>query len=657
VATDGRLVAEGAPPGSDAVSLGDTRSAIVIDLGSTRVVGALRVQASADDTYFVEASGDGAAWRVAWRVAPLPGVPGLRTRTTKLRPPVSARWLRVRSTTSRAAAVSEIEAFALTPAGWAPLDLSRPDSPLPLWPRLTHDKVMTLYTALAALLMLAVGWSAIARGHAESAGAARARRGALFALAAAALLAWPNFLNFHYYGLVHKWEFFHYYMGAKYLPELGYTRLYACAAAVDAEDGIDLGGRLMRDLRDNRLVPAEAELARAAECRSRFSEARGNEFRRDVRFFRAAMGAEDFAAARHDHGFNGTPAWAVLAGALTRLAPASWPQVGLLALLDVALLAAAFAVIGRSFGLEAACVAAGYFGVNALAVFGWTGGGLLRYDWLFLLVAGVAALRARRPLLAGLALGGASLLRVFPACAIAAVALKAAGEAVAERSLRPFARRGRLAAGVAAAVVVLHGGSALMSGRMEIWREFAANSAKHLAAEASNFVGLGVFLAHEHEGRLEMMTDPLLPDPHAAWKTRLSAAERETRPGTWAAGAAFVLLLALAVRGVPEWTAAVLGVGLVPMLLKLSGYYYSALLVYAALWPVSPAAGLALASFAWATNVIAALWSSPDERHAWLSLATVILVTGLTAAFAWRKRPPPDAPAGGAGPSPPPPPG
>ena len=28
---------------------------------------------------------------------------------------------------------------------------------------------------------------------------------------------------------VNEWEFFHYYLGSKYLPELGYTRLYAAA--------------------------------------------------------------------------------------------------------------------------------------------------------------------------------------------------------------------------------------------------------------------------------------------------------------------------------------------------------------------------------------------------------------------------------------------
>ncbi len=102
-----------------------------------------------------------------------------------------------------------------------------------------------------------------------------------------------------------------------------------------------------------------------------------------------------------------------------------------------------------------------------------------------------------------------------------------------------------------------------------------------------------------------------------------------------------MLLLALAVRRAPDWVAAILGIGLMPILLKLSGYYYSGLLVFAALWPVSPAAGLALASFAWLTNVIPGLWPGLDEQYVWLSLAAVALVSGLTLAFAWRGREPP----------------
>jgi hypothetical protein len=394
----------------------------------------------------------------------------------------------------------------------------------------------------------------------------------------------------------------------------------------------------MRDLRDNRLLPASVALERSAECRDRFSPKRWQEFRQDARFFRASMGRQQWEGVRNDHGFNGTPAWALLGGLLARLGPAARTQVALLALVDVALLLAVFVLIGRTFGLESVALAAGYFGVNTLAPFGWTGGAFLRYDWLFWLMAGLSALRGARPGLAGFALGTATLLRVFPVCAIAGVALKVLAEVVAARGFHPFRQRWRFFVGTVGAAIFLVAGSSLAVGRAGIWGEFAQNSAKHLAGEATNSMGLRVFLSHEHDARLEVMRDPLLPDPHERWAAHRSALERDMRPAQWMAVAAFVLLLTLAVKAAPEWVAAVLGLGLMPVALTLSSYYYSALIAYAALWPVSPAAVLALTALGWFTNLVPGLWASRDDQYAWLSFALVVFTTGVTVAFAWRGR-------------------
>jgi hypothetical protein len=638
VLTDGRLATEGTFPRGHTVALDDVRSLGVVDLGAPRPVAALLLQASTTDVYFVEASTDGSRWRVVWRVAGLPGRPVLRTWTTVLPRPVTARWLRVRTTTSRSAAVSELQAFETSAPPWAPRDTTPPGSPLPLWPGLSPERLAAIYEALAALLMLVAGWGLLARRSNPGAREERARRAALCMLAFVSLMAWPYLFNFHFPRFVHLSETFHYYMGAKYLPELGYSRLYACTVVVDAEDGVDLTERVVRDLRDNRRVPAARQLDRSAECRTRFTPPRWEAFRRDTAFFRSAMGEEKWFRARNDHGFNATPAWAVLGGLLAGMAPASWSQVVALAFIDLALIAAIFVLMGRGFGLEATALAAGYFGVNFLSQFGWTGGSILRYDWLLWLVAGVVALRTGRSATAGFALAASTLLRVFPVCALLGLGLKAVLEVFQERSPRPLLRHRRFAAGALAAGVFFASASALQSGRFGIWAEFTDNTRKHMATEAVNFVGLPVFLGYDHEARLEVTTDPLLPDLVSAWRERVATSEHRMRGAHWAATAAFLLLLALAVRRAPDWMAAVLGVGLMPVLLKLSGYYYSGWLVYAALWPVSAGAGFALASFAWATNVIPQVWSGADERYAWLSLAAVILAAGITGAFAWRAR-------------------
>ena len=637
VLADGRLATEGTFPRGHSLALDGVRSVAAVDLGARRPVAALLLQASTSDVYVVEASGDGASWVVVWRVAALPGRPVLRTWTTVLSRPAPARWLRVRTTTSRAAAVSELQAFETTVPEWPPRDTDPPGTPLPLWPELDPPRLAAVYEALSALLMLVVGWTLLARRWTTGAAAQRAPRRALFVLALISLSAWPYLLNFHSSRFVHASEMFHYYMGAKYLPELGYTRLYACTLAVDAEDGVSLDDRMVRDLRDNRRVPATSQLERAAECRTRFGPLRWDAFRRDTAFFRSAMGEEKWFRAHNDHGFNGTPAWAVLGGLLAALGPVSWPLLVALALIDVVLIVAIFVTIGRGFGLEAAAIAAGYFGLNSLSQFGWTGGSLLRYDWLFCLVAGVVALRRGRPALAGFALASSTMLRVFPLLALVGLGLKALVEVLEARSPRALLRYRRLATGALAAAALFLSTSALLHGAAT-WVEFVENTRKHMATEAVNFVGLPVFVAYDHEERLEIMTDPLLPDHVEAWRSSRTAAAERARPALWAAGASFLLLLGLAVRRVPDWTAAALGMGLMPVLLKLSGYYYSGWVLYAVLWPVSAGSGFALAAFTWATNAIPQIWPGSDEKHAWLSLAATVFAAGIALAFAWRGR-------------------
>src|SRR5439155_1199658 len=82
------------------------------------------------------------------------------------------------------------------------------------------------FRALRLLLLLALGgvflW--LATGRAPS----RRLRVVAVTLAVAAALAYPNlgFFHVHYKSPIHWHETFHYFMGAKYLPELGYTRIY-----------------------------------------------------------------------------------------------------------------------------------------------------------------------------------------------------------------------------------------------------------------------------------------------------------------------------------------------------------------------------------------------------------------------------------------------
>ena len=63
----------------------------------------------------------------------------------------------------------------------------------------------------------------------------------------------------------------------------------------------------------------------------------------------------------------------------------------------------------------------------------------------------------------------------------------------------------------------------------------------------------------------------------------------------------------------PEWVAAVLGVGLVPVATELTSYYYAMLLVFAFLWPRRPEIGVALCTLSAVTLGIAAVATQLPE--------------------------------------------
>jgi len=232
----------------------------------------------------------------------------------------------------------------------------------------------------------------------------------LAVLAATSLAAWFNFGAFHERGgFVHNWEQFHYVLGSKYFPELGYDGLYAAAALSIEEQG--LRGRLpdlIRDQRTNELVPRFSVIEHGREVRAAFSEERWRSFGQDVKRSRVPR------VMWHDHGYNPTPAWTFTGRLLSTQVPVTKRTKVLFGLVDLALLAVIFGLIWRSFGLTTACCAMIVFGLNYNARFYWTGGAFLRQDWLAAVTIGVCMLHERRFGIAGLALAYAASVRVFP---------------------------------------------------------------------------------------------------------------------------------------------------------------------------------------------------------------------------------------------------
>jgi len=483
--------------------------------------------------------------------------------------------------------------------------------------------------AVAATALLGLGLSLDRAGR--SGPGRRVRDALLAALGVAGLACWWNLFQFNFPGFAHPSDTFHYYLGAKYFPELGYTRLYECVAVADAEAGLDAASlrRPMRDLATNALTTTDAILLDRARCTSHFSGARWSEFRHDVDFLRGLVPPRKWTLFQQDHGYNATPAWGLLGHALTNAAPASQAQLRLLWALDPLLLLAMWAAAWWAFGWRLAAVAAIYWGTNYAAPYGWTGGSILRQDWLAASVFGVALLRRDHPAAGGVLLAWAALLRIFPACLAAGVALGVLARMLAERRVRLRPAERRFAAGALACVALGVALSSAAAGGLSSWREFAEKSRTHLSTPLANHVGLATLLSFDSAQRSARSRDPSLADPMERWKEARRARFAERRMLFVALVAGFAVWLAHAAGRAPLWAGAALGVALIPVALELTAYYWSALLLLAFLGGRLPLLAALLCAFSAAGWAASELWHWTDEIHVALSALGALLAASV----------------------------
>jgi hypothetical protein len=492
---------------------------------------------------------------------------------------------------------------------------------VPLGPR--EIGAIKVAVALGTAVLLAVGWWLARSGRADR--ARGARDALLAALGIAGLACWWNLFQFHFPGFAHPSETFHYYLGAKYFPELAYSGLYECVAVADAEAGLDaeaLRARPLRDLATNALTTAGPVLAEPERCRSRFTPERWEAFRADVDFLRGLVPPRRWALFQQDHGYNPTPAWTLAGHLVTNAGPASHALLRAIWALDLLLLAALWTGAACAFGWRLAAVAAVYFGTNYLSPYGWTGGAILRQDWLAATVLGVALLRRDRPAAGGALLAGATLLRVFPGCLLAGVALGALWRLLRERTWRLLPSERRFALGAAA---MLAAGIAVSDGGDWRWAAFAERSRVQLSTPLANHVGLVTALSFDPAARSQLARDTSLDDPMEPWKEARRARFAERRWLFGALAALFGVLLARAAAGRPLWIGAALGAAGIPVALELTGYYWSALLVLAFLAARRPALGPALCLFGASGYAVSELWHWTDQIHAAISVLGVLL--------------------------------
>ncbi len=228
-----------------------------------------------------------------------------------------------------------------------------------------------------------------------------------------------DFARFRYGAYLNAYEFYHYYLGSKYAPELGYTRLYAASLIADQETGMKWNDsrKQIRNLDTGRYVASDAVLRDAEEYKAHFSEHRWEEWKKDIRWFKSKLITGRWNNVLRDKGYNPSPVWSmVVGGALTnQISTDSERGMLFLALLDLFLIGAAFLCVCWAFGPRAGLFMIMLIGTHYMMRFSHMKGALLRTDFAMCLVMAICMLKKNRYATAGALMAYSVLARIFPA--------------------------------------------------------------------------------------------------------------------------------------------------------------------------------------------------------------------------------------------------
>ena len=269
--------------------------------------------------------------------------------------------------------------------------------------------------------------------------------------------------------MVHPWEQFHFYFGAKYQREVGWFNLYKAAILADRETSNVLARvPSTRDLTTFDEMPIETALKDATEVRARFSDEAWVSFKNDwvtmTRLFPL-----DWSRVIDDHGNSNSPAWSIIAHPLAKLVPLSVEGAAWLGWLDMLLMLALWLCVLRTFGHRVAAMGLLVWAMPPL-VFDYLSGSFLRWDWLLALGLSACFLKRQRYGVAGGLLGYAAATKLFPVFFGVALLIRAGFEWRRTRTIKQEYRDFLLGA------VVVGGAAVAIASMMfghEAWLEYA----------------------------------------------------------------------------------------------------------------------------------------------------------------------------------------
>jgi hypothetical protein len=703
--TDNAAAPEGAqwdaPVG---VILETPAGSLTYDLGSIRPVSSFLLQADANDTYKIFGAdvNKPEAFKLLVEIDNVVASQGhgFRTRTATI-DPTPVRFLRVGEPVGDGAySIAEFQAYCRAPTPFPP-KLTITSAPAAIvvepgfwkfaWWENDASSRFEMCLALAAMALICWGIWLAKKGRPDW--KRRLRDRLLIVVGVLSFCAYWNFFSFHFGNYVHMWDTFHYYVGSKYFKELSYDRLYECVAVADAEEPglkrrVEL--RKIMNLRTNMMVDTKDVMADpVGTCKVHFTAERWADFKHDVAYFRNHHDIKRWEEAQTDHGYNGSPVWNIVGTTLTNMAPISDGQVSFLTKIDPFFIFGIILMSWWAFGWRTMCVALAVFATNFPSRFYWTGGSLLRWDWLFYLVGGICLVKKERPLLGGFFLGYSTLLRIFPlfifsgpilvlvrqlwgkvgafpsdaASEAGSAKAASAGSATAndEPPPRPWwkpepwdswqalvARVDRrfvsILAGAALSVAILVPISLVTSNGIAGYRAFAFNTKKHKETPLTNYMGLRTVVAYSPSESGRVMKDDRQEDPWGPWKRQKVKTFYARYPLYLLLAGGFVVLLYQALRDAEPWVACSLGAMMMAVGVELTCYYYAFLFAITLLYHKRREAGAIMLGMTAMTGLID--WSPtryiPDVKpwmglkwSQWLDEQYMAMSIATLAAFVW----------------------
>ena len=174
-------------------------------------------------------------------------------------------------------------------------------------------------------------------------------------------------------------------------------------------------------------------------------------------------------------------------------------------------------------------------------------------------------------------------------------------------------------------VVVGHG----MSGGIDAWEGFVANSQKHLATPLTNNMGLKTVMSFEPKSRAAVLGSFWIDTPWDTWNAARRRVFEQRQLAYWALVAAFLVVLAVAVQRQDDWVTLVLGAALIPIATELTCYYYAILAIFGLLWRTYPSVGAMLCGLAAVSSIVPALLASDDDVYVVLSGLMLLYVIAI----------------------------